>query len=419
MRRIALVDCNNFYVSCERVFQPKLQQQPVVVLSNNDGCVVARSPEVKALGITMGTPLFKIRPLVDKHQIQLFSSNYALYGDMSRRVMQTLAQFTPEIEIYSIDEAFLDLSHIPDPELEAYCQEIRATVQCWTGIPVSIGIGESKVLAKIANKKAKRSESGIFNLCALPDPDELLGQLQVEDIWGIGRKWSQRLRGIHINTALELKQARPELIRQKLGVVGQRIALELRGACCLPLEQCPQPKQSLTVSRTFGRAIEDLTELKEAVATYLSRALEKLRRGEQVAQILTVFAMKNRFDDQDPYRSGSVSLLVATDDTSELLPLGLRLTEELFELGSRYKKAGVMLFGLGAAAQIQGGFWDERDRERARQLMRCLDQINRELGSETIRYAATGIQRDWETKARYRSPRYTTQWSEIPVVRAD
>ncbi|NJK62409.1 MAG: Y-family DNA polymerase [Synechococcaceae cyanobacterium SM2_3_1] len=411
---IALVDCNNFYVSCERVFNPQLEGCPVVVLSNNDGCIIARSAEVKALGIPMGAPLFKVRQVLDQEGVRVFSSNYVLYGDMSARVMQTLALLA-ELEVYSIDEAFLDLSGCPD--LAQMAQEIRRRVKQWTGIPISIGIGPTKTLAKIANKRAKQLPEGIFALTT-QEVDPLLASLNPEDIWGIGRRWSRRLQALGINRALDLKQARPELIKQKLGVVGQRIVLELNGIACLPLEFCPQPKQLITVSRSFGSVVETLVEVQEAVATFLCRAAEKLRHQDLAAQAVTVFLQTNRFVDPDPYQSATFSLFVASADSRELLHWAMRLTESLYEKGKRYKKAGVMLLDLVPAAQVQMGLWGRGDSARSRRLMRVLDRINQSMGREMIRYAVTGLDRRWEPQAKYCSPRYTTQWRELPIVHA-
>lgn len=415
-KHFALVDCNNFYVSCERVFNPTVQSQPVIVLSNNDGCVVARSPEVKALGITMGIPLFKIRDLVEQHHIHLFSSNYALYGDMSRRVMQTLAHFTPDLEVYSIDEAFLDLSGFTP--LNAHAHRIQSTVQQWTGVPVSMGIGPTKTLAKLANRLAKTTEQGLFNLSEHPDPEALLNTIEVEQVWGIARKLGIRLRALGIHKALDLKDANPYLIKQKLGIGGMRTVMELRGLSCLPLEHCPPAQKSITVSRTFSRPVETLTELKEAVTTYLSRATQKLRRRDLAGHILTVFAATNRFTDPDPYHSLMTSLFVATHDTAELITYALRLTEELYDEDRAYRKAGVMMSGLIPVTEIQQSFFDTRNRDRYYRLMKTVDQLNHRFGSDTVRYAITGLERPWQPQARYRSQRYTTRWSEVPIVLA-
>ena len=275
----ALADCNNFYASCERVFNPKLAGRPAIVLSNNDGCVVARSNEAKALGIAMGVPAFQIRHLIRKHDVQVFSSNYALYGDLSQRVMETLQQFSPEVEVYSIDEAFLNLSGFTNINLTDYGRRIRATVKQWTGIPVSVGIAETKTLAKIANHVAKRTEGtdGVFDFTAWPDRDSVLARVLVEEVWGIGPNYARLLTQHGITTALGLRDADDHWIQKQMGVVGLRTVHELRGISCLPLEQCPPPKQGITCSRSFGRPVTTLAEMREAVAAYTARAAEKLR----------------------------------------------------------------------------------------------------------------------------------------------
>src|SRR5215813_11351401 len=315
----ALIDCNNFYVSCERVFQPALCSKPVVVLSNNDGCVIARSEEAKALGIPMGIPAFKLADLRQEHPIEVFSSNYTLYGDLSARVMTTLAQWAPAVEVYSIDEAFLDLTGISTDDLRIYGQTLRATIHQWTGIPVSIGIGPTKTLAKLANRLAKRSPQaqGVVILTSPLEIEATLAQTPIQDIWGIGPGYTRRLHAHEIRTAIQLRNMTDRWVRQELGIVGLRLVWELRGISCLPLEFCPPPKQSLMVSRSFGRPITTLIEMREAVATYMTRAAEKLRRHQVAAGVLTVFLMTNRFTDEPQYsNSVTMPLPVATQDTA-------------------------------------------------------------------------------------------------------
>ena len=414
---IALVDCNNFYVSCERVFNPKLQDKPVVVLSNNDGCVVARSPEVKALGIKMGVPLFKIQSLIDRHKIITLSSNYALYGDMSHRVMESLRQFSSKVEVYSIDEAFLGFSLEKNLTLGDYCDHLRQIVQQWTGIPISIGVSQTKTLAKLANKMAKQSESGIFIL-PLEESESLLKEIPIEDIWGIGRSFAKTLRLNYIETAWKLRNAPDGLIKQELGVVGLRIALELRGIVCQPLQLNSSPKKTLMVSRSFGRPIQSLKELQEAIALYTSRAAEKLRRQKLAASSICIFISTGRFA-LEPYgRSLKVSLPVTTNDTTELLHYSLVALESLFVPNLSYKKAGVILLGLVPEHIQQLHLWDSRDRIRDRHLMESLDAINTAMGKETLKFASTGLHPSWQTRFNKRSPRYTTCWEELPLVKA-
>jgi DNA polymerase V len=416
----ALIDCNNFYVSCERLFQPVLHGKPVVVLSNNDGCVIARSDEAKALGIPMGLPAFKLTDLLKEHPIEVFSSNYTLYGDLSARVMTTLTQWTPDVEVYSIDEAFLQFSMVPPDGLTAYGQSMRATIQKWTGIPVSIGIGPTKTLAKLANRLAKRSPEaqGVVILTSPSEIEATLAQTPIQDIWGIGPGYTRRLHAYEIKTALQLRNMTDRWVRQELGIVGLRLVWELRGISCLPLELCPPPKQSLMVSRSFGCPITTLREIREAVATYMTRAAEKLRRHHVAAGVLTVFLMTNRFTDE-PHYSNSVTmpLPVATQDTAELIGYALRSIEQIFREGYHYQKAGVILTALVPAHQIQAHLFDQHDRERSRRLMTAIDTINREWGSGTICYAAVGLRPGWLMRCARRSPRYTTRWEELAVVK--
>jgi DNA polymerase V len=418
----ALVDCNNFYVSCERVFDPKLEGKPVIVLSNNDGCVVARSNEAKALGIAMGVPAFQIRHLIHHHDVQVFSSNYALYGDMSRRVMDTLAQFSPNVEVYSIDEAFLSLSEFTSRNLTEYGCTIRSTVKRWTGIPVSVGIAETKTLAKIAGDVAKhsRDSGGVFDLTACQDRDAMLAGIPIEDVWGIGPNWARLLKQHGIETARDLRDADEHWIRKRMGVVGARIVQELRGVSCLALEDCPPPKQGITVSRSFGRPITSLVEIREAVAAYTARVGEKLRRERLAATVLTVFVMTNPFKEDEPQYSNAVTikLPVATDATPELLRYALRGIERVYREGYRYNKAGIMLTALVPVSQRQLDLFEDRDRERSSRLMRVLDRLNAEMGTGTLRYAAEGYMKRWRTRFERRSPVNTTNWRDLPVAKA-
>ena len=410
---IALIDANNFYVSCERVFNPRLEGKPVVVLSNNDACVVARSNEVKALGVKMGTPLFEMRALIQEHQIQVFSSNYTLYGDLSRRVMAVLGQFSSEVEVYSIDEAFLGLAGL---SCERVAHPMRLTVKQWTGIPVSVGVATTKTLAKIANHQAKQ-QGGV---CVLHEAEPVLAQVPVSEVWGIGRRLSQRLEAHGITTALHLQQADLAMIRQLLGIVGVRTVLELRGVACLPLELCPQPRKSCCVSRGFGRPVVSLAELKQAIASYSATAAAKLRRDQRVAQTLQVFITTNRFRPQEPQYANSETLVLPypTHDALTIVQAALGATERLYRPGYGYHKAGVMLMDLSDGAICQGGlFVDETKRERVGRLMEAVDALNRRFGAGTVRWAAEGVQQEWRMKSQWRSSRFTTRWDELLVAR--
>jgi DNA polymerase V len=416
----ALVDCNHFYVSCERVFQPTLNGKPVVVLSNNDGCVIARSEEAKALGIPMGLPAFQMRERFPGHTIETYSSNYALYGDMSARVMTILKQFSPEVEVYSIDEAFLNLTGCRNGDLNAYGHHIRHAVRQWTGIPISIGIGATKTLAKLANRLAKRSDDaqGVIDLTIAQHKDDVLKSIPVKDIWGIGRSYTRLLQANGIYTARDLRDTDDRWIRHQMGVVGVRIVWELRGISCLPLELSPPPKKSLMVSRSFGRPITTLDEMREAVATYTSRATEKLRRHRLATGTLTVFLMTNRFKEDEPQYANEIriTLPVATNDTAELIAYALVGIEHIYEEGYRYKKAGVLFTGLVPDHQIQINLFDTRDRERSQKLMATIDHINTQMGTGAIQYAVAGFTPRWQMRRSRMSPRYTTKWDELVVA---
>ena len=415
----ALVDCNNFYVSCERIFKPSLEGRPVVVLSNNDGCVVSRSNEAKKLGIGMGVAFFKVKDLADKHGVVALSSNYTLYADMSRRVMETLCSFTPEIEVYSIDEAFLNLSGFGD-DLTDYGRKIRQTVKQWTGMPVSIGIAETKTLAKIANRFAKRSPEadGVFELIDQARIDEALAQTGVEHIWGIGIRTCIKLKREGIKTSLALRGVDTEWMRRRFGVTGVRTVYELRGICCYELEEQPPAKKGITVSRMFGRKVETIEELKEAIATYASRAGEKLRDEGLAAGAMTVYVMTSRFVDPQKryFNSRGVNFPVATNYTPELIEYATAAIERLYKKGFLYAKAGLILGELVPEGRVQGNLFDQADRQKSRRLMQAIDAVNLKLPDSPLIWAAEGIDQSWRTKFAKRSKRYTTQWDELVEV---
>jgi len=416
----ALVDCNNFYVSCERVFNPQLIDKPVIVLSNNDGCAVARSSEAKALGIKMGVPVFQIKDVIKKNNVRVYSSNYALYGDMSKRVMQTLTKFTPDMEIYSIDEAFLELSNFSRIDLADYGREIKTTVEKWTGIPVSVGMAGTKTLAKIVNRLAKYSKkaNGVLDLTDSKYLDKALEMTEVGDVWGIGRRYEKFLTSNGINNALQLRNADDKFIKKKMGIVGVRLINELRGISCYPLEQSPPRKKSTTVSRTFKSSIESLDELQEAIAAYVSSGAEKLRKDKLVAGVLTVYVMTNRFKDDYYYNSTSINLPVRSSDTAELIGYARDGLSKIYKKGCQYKKAGILLNDLGLENEIQASFLDTVDRIRSKKLMQAIDGINGDMGSSAIQYGAVGLSRNkkWQTSFEQRSGSYTTHWDQLLVV---
>ena len=418
---LALVDCNNFYASCERVFNPKLDHQPVVVLSNNDGCIIARSNEAKALGFAMGDPYHLNRDKIRQHKVKVFSSNYALYGDMSRRVMSTLATHALDVEIYSIDEAFLSLDGFKHRGLNSYASSIRSAVKRTTGIPVSIGIGSTKTLAKIANRLAKKlpGSEGVFNLLE-SDVDEMLAQVDVADVWGIGRQWAAWLKGQGINTALDFKRADPKRIRARMTVVGEKIVSELNGESCLDLELVAPPQKGITVSRSFGRQLSDRAMIRQALLQFVDRAGEKLRRQNLQAKRLSVFLMTSPFAEDGPFYSNSITrkLLFPTDYTPDLIDAAATILEKIYRPGLAYQKCGVMLTDLVPAVRTRHDLFDERDRQKQSRLMKALDAINSEHGARTIHFGNLGGTRpQWAMRDGFRSPRYTTRWGEIPLVR--
>ncbi len=421
--QFALVDVNNFYVSCERVFQPRLERVPLVVLSNNDGCAVARSNEVKALGVKMGTPWFKMKELAIEHGIRALSSNYTLYGDMSNRVATILRDFAPEIEVYSIDESFLRIETVAHlyGGAPAMGQIMRERIAQWTGLPVCVGCGPTKTLAKLANHLAKKNPvfDGVCDLHALSRQERLqwMHQLEVGEVWGVGRRIHARLQAMNIETVLDLRNARPADIRAQFGVVMERTCNELRGISCLDLEDIAPPKQQIMSSRSFGAAVTSLAELREAVSTHVGSAAEKLRTQGSVAAAVHVFVQTNRFKNDEPqYNAGLlVPLADVSDDTLALTESALLGLNLLFKPGYRYKKTGIMLTLLSDKTARQGTLFDDpAARARSSNLMAAMDTLNRQYGRHTLRTGATGTTQRWAMRAENRSPRFTTQWNELP-----
>ena len=419
----ALLDCNNFYVSCERVFNPALEGVPVVVLSNNDGCVIARSNEAKALGIGMGVPYFQVRDLLEIHRVRVFSSNYALYGDMSRRVMSLLGRLEPEVEIYSIDEAFIRLPPAGREELAAMAGNIRAAILRQVGIPVSIGLAPTKTLAKIANRRAKANpeHGGVFTILPGEDCSGLLHQTAVGEVWGIGARGVRRLASRGIRTALDLARADGAWVRRKMTVTGARTRLELQGIPCLGLEEAPPARHSIACSRSFGAPVTSREDLRGAALSFIARAAEKLRQQGLRAGCLMVYTGYRDRDGEHRMRTDgrTISLPLATADTAVLNQEAARLLAELYRPDREYRKAGVVLAELAPAGVRQGhlfaGFDHERDREP---LMGALDRINRRWGKDTVQYAAAGLHKSWLPRQAMQSPAYTTDWQQLPRVRA-
>ena len=418
---IALVDCNNFYVSCERVFNPSLENKPVAVLSNNDGCMVSRSAEIKALGIPMGAPGFKWEAVIKQHGGTLLSSNYALYGDMSARVMEVLSMFSPDIEIYSIDEAFLNLGGFRIRNLDTYAAEIRETVKKWTGIPVSVGISKTKTLAKAANHFAKKIPAfhGSLNLMEDKRIADALGRLPVAEIWGIGRQYDKFLQQNGIKTALQLRDADEKFVDRYMTSVGHKTVLELRGYSCIEMDEAPSAKKGIVCSRSFSKQVTAKAELAEAVSTYITRASEKLRAQKSVAGHLTVFLNTNRFKEGPQYNnSASTTLATHTAYTPELIKIAMELLEEVWLPGFEYKKAGVMFADIVSEDDVPLNYLEVNYLDDKRKdLMGTVDHINHRLGRDTLFYASSGLQTEWQMKRAKLSPYYTTRWQDLPKVK--
>lgn len=412
----ALCDANNFYVSCERVFDANLIGRPVVVLSNNDGCIIARSNEAKAIGIKMGTPIFEIKDVIQNNCVKVFSSNYALYGDMSNRVMGVLQDLTPDVEVYSIDEAFLRFDK-ENESLTKTGRTIKETVYKWTGIPVSIGLGETKTLAKLANRLAKKSEKakGVLDLSQSPFQDYALECTPVADVWGIGRQSEKKLKTKGITNAKQLRDIDLRWAKRNLTVVGARIIEELRGISCIPFESAPPPKKSVTVSRSFGNVVTSLEGLKQAVAFFTVRASEKLRRNKLCASAITIFAATNRFAKNETYYSNSVTIEMAypTSAMNELMERAMTAIEKIYKPYCNFKKAGVMFTGLVPEDTLTKRLYDDDEGQKQKRLSDAMDRINNRFGRDAIRLGIIDGKQSWKTKFQKRSKRYTTNWNEL------
>lgn len=418
--RFAIVDCNNFYAACERVFKPFLSDQPVVVLSNNDGCIIARSAEAKALGIEMGVPLFKVRSIIEANQVQVFSSNYALYADMSDRVMTSIKQFVNEVEIYSIDEAFLRFTDTTESDIIKISHALRHAIYQWTGIPVSIGIGATKTLSKIANRFAKTTHSGIY---ALPDHcNLLLDDMEIESIWGISKGWGTRLRTMGIHTGLQLKTTPTMPIRQRFGIVLERVIHELNGTVCIDLDPTPSPKKTITCTRSFGCRIELLPQLECALSAYVARACEKLRQQGGVAGRITVFlwGYVNQNRNQRYTRHHTCLLQTQTSDTRVITTAAKSLLAPLYQPGIQYKKCGIMLSEIVSSQSVQPALFRPTQRGHvSTPLMTAIDAINHKMGRHTIYLASQGAMnrpQGWQSKQSHQSPCYTTNWKQLPIA---
>src|SRR5690554_6844296 len=418
----ALVDCNNFYASCERLFRPDLAGKPVLVLSNNDGCVVARSAETKALGIKMGVPVFQIKDLIRQHNIQVFSSNYPLYADLSSRVMRTLETLAPRVEVYSIDEAFLDLTGIESVcGLEDFGRQVKSTVEQWTGISVCIGIAPTKTLAKLANHAAKKypATGGVVDLTSKERQQKLLAITPVGDIWGVGKKLKQKLESVGVHTALDLAQSSPTGIRKQFSVVLERTLYDLNGVRCIGLDDSAPNQQRTRSRRSCGKAVTRLEEMRQAIARYAARGGEELRAENQQANTLTVFIQTNRFNRGRGSYSNSATgqLAMPSNDSRALTTLAMQLLKSIWRDGYRYNKGGVMLAEFYDNNSFQAGLFDDTEQNATSQkLMTAVDNINNS-GLGKVFLARQGMNNIWSMRREYLSPAYTTQWSDLPKVK--
>lgn len=414
----ALVDGNNFFASCERVFRPDLRRAPVAVLSNNDGCIIARSQEVKDLGIRMGEPYFKVKQLLQQHRVHVFSSNFELYGDMSARMMNTLRNFSPDVEVYSIDECFLGLHGIAEENLVAYGHEIRNTVLQWTTLPVGVGIAPTKTLAKVANTFAKKQQ-GVFLLNTPELIEKALATLPVGEIWGIGRRYARFLTDYGITTAGQLCQQPDSWIRKHMSIIGLRMVHELRGISCLPIDDAPTPKKAIAYTRSFSRPITQWADMSEAISLYITKAAEKLREQNMMAKHMQVFLHTSRYADNYYSNAMQRQLPQYTSFTPELILHGRTMLQRIFHTGFRYTKCGVILSDFAPAAPDLGAdLFHTPDYSRQNQLMGLLDSINHKHGKHTLFYAGAGTRRTWSMSRCILSPSYTSKWEDLPKVRA-
>ena len=418
-RKIALIDCNSFYVSCERLFNPKIRKKPVVVLSNNDGCIISRSNEAKVLGIKMGEPYFKEKDIIVKNNVQVFSSNYSLYGDISRRVMRTLKRFNSDIEIYSIDEAFLDLSNFPDNEVKNIGHEIRNIVLKWTGIPTSIGIAKTKTLSKVANYIAKKKQSGVTSFIGIENIDSILEKVEINDVWGVGKQLTKFYHKSGIYNAKQLKNVSNTWIKKSSNVLSSRTAMELRDIPCIDLEATSSKRKSCVVSRSFGQRVENFQELKEAIASYSLNASEKIRSESLVTKSITVFVRTSPFQNRFGYYANSktIDFPIATNNSIEIVKAAIFILETIFKNGYRYQKAGIQLSRLSNSSGGKNLLSSEKD-EKINSLMKSIDNTNHRYGRSTLSLASAGVHKKWNTRRQHYSKIDTADFYCLPTIKA-
>lgn len=414
-------DINNCYASIFRIFKPELNGVPVVVLSNNDGSIIARSQEAKDLGIKMAQPFFEARPIIEKYGVQVFSSNYALFHDISTRFHDTLGTFSPNQEIYSIDEGFLDLGNFYQTDLKAYGQKVKDTVFKWLGLPICVGIAPTKTLAKLANRIAKKSKKA-KGVLVLNEPEHIeaaLKIIEVGDVWGIGRKYAEKLRSFGVNTAWDLSRVTHAFAKKHLTVVGLRIVKELQGIPCADLEIEPPAKKGICTSRSFGQPVESLEELKEAVTAYVTRCAYKLRKQKSCCLQLSVFVNTNYFKENEPqyHNCKTIQLPVPTNSTLELIHYALVALETIYRPGYKFKKAGVMLDDILPGLAVQGNIFDKIERGKHADLMKTIDFLSSKMGAGIVKVATEGVKQNWKMKQDFGTPCYTTRLEDLLVVR--
>jgi DNA polymerase V len=421
----AIVDCNSFYAACERLFKPELIGKPIVVLSNNDGCIVSRTDEAKALGIKMAGPYYEHKSEIEKNNVAVFSSNYHLYGDMSWRVMETLRKLSPKVEVYSVDECFLELTGINELKLQDYSLFLKNTTELWTGIPVSVGVAPTKVLCKVANKLAKKDKVGTQGVLVLQTEEQQIQALKtiaINDIWGVGSASAKKLQALNIKTGWDLRNIDEAWARKNLGgVVGVRLIKELRGEACIEMKDPLETKKVIATTRMFGKPVYELKELKEAVATYAMRIAEKLRRQNSAAKIITVFVVTNNHSSVYEYKPSSQSLYTilpsASSLTNVLITHSMPLVEKLYKKGSKYLKAGVIVSGIVPDDAVQYNLFEKPLKGNEKKLMQMIDNVNFSMRMDILNFAAAGTARNWKMRQELRSPRYTTRWNELYEVR--
>ena len=413
---IALIDCNSFYVSCERLFKPKIQKRAVVVLSNNDGCVISRSQEAKDMGIKMGEPYFKVKKLITRNKIEVYSSNYALYGDISRRVMKVLKTFSPKVEIYSIDEAFIDLSFMDDEGIEEYGRQIRSRVLKWTGIPTSVGIASTKTLSKVANHIAKKEKTGVVYL--KKDIDEKLKKFPIEKVWGVGRQLSKFYYKNNICNAYDLKNVSNTWVKKGTNVLGAKTAMELRGIPCINLQMEQEKRKNCCVSRSFGRKVKNIEELEESVVTHCLNAAEKIRADDQLAKTITVFIRTSPFDKNKKYYSNSktIDLAIPSSNSIELIKNAVKALNDIYKYGYSYQKAGIILSNLKDAKQNDRNLLTPLLENKSKKLMRAIDYTNSKYGRYAISIAHAGLNKGWKMRREHSSRIDTASFDSLPII---